>query len=60
MADETATLAEFFTVQKARLASGELDAKSLAPDGPGDANERAAWTALARALFNLDEAITRS
>ncbi len=58
--DETATLAKFFTTQKARFTTGELDARALAPDAPGDANERAAWTALARALFNLDEAITRS
>ncbi len=58
--DETATLAKFFTAQKARFTSGELDAKALAIEAPGDVNERAAWTALARALFNLDEAITRS
>ena len=58
--DETATLAKFFTTQKARFTTGELDAKALAPDAPGDANERAAWTTLARALFNLDEAVTRS
>ena len=58
--DETATLTKFFTTQKARFTTGELDAKTIAPDGPGDAAERATWTALARALFNLDEAITRS
>ena len=58
--DETATLAKFFATQHARFATAETEAKKLAPDGPGDAAERAAWTALARALFNLDEAITRS
>ena len=27
--------------------------------GKGDVNERAAWTALARVLYNLDEAIVK-
>ncbi len=58
--DEVALVAGFFTVQKERFAKGELDAKALAGDGPGDVNERAAWMAVARALLNLDEAITRS
>ena len=57
--DETATLAQFFTAQKTRFTTAEAEAKKLAPDGPAAA-DRAAWTALARALFNLDEAITRS
>ena len=58
--DETATLAKFFTAQQTRFASTEAEAKKLAPEGPGPAADRAAWTALARALFNLDEAVTRS
>ncbi len=33
--------------------------RSVAGPGEGDAMERAAWTALARVLLNLDEAITR-
>lgn len=57
---ETALLARFFEAQKARFTTGGLDASALAADGPGEASERAAWTALVRALLNLDEAITRS
>ncbi len=60
MADETAMLTKFFTTQKWRCESKELDAKAIAGEGPGDVNERAAWTVLARAVFNLDEAITKS
>ncbi|MCE9609841.1 MAG: PSD1 and planctomycete cytochrome C domain-containing protein [Chthoniobacter sp.] len=59
-ADETATLAQFFAAQQARFAASEPEAKKLAPEGPGPAADRAAWTALARTLFNLDEAVTRS
>ncbi len=58
--EEVALLAKFWAAQKERFINGELDAKALAGEGPGEMNERAAWTALARALLNLDEAITRS
>jgi hypothetical protein len=58
--DELINLTNFFNEQKARFAKGELDAKAFAGEGPGDVNERAAWVALARALLNLDEAITKS
>jgi hypothetical protein len=58
--EEVALLARFFTAQKERFRSGELKAQKFASDGPGDVNERAAWTALVRALWNFDEAITRS
>ncbi len=37
----------------------ELDAAAIAGAGAGDANERAAWTVVARALLNLDETITK-
>ena len=57
--DEAASLVRFYEAQKKRLASGELDAEKIAGKGPGDAAERAAWTALARALFNLDEMIVK-
>jgi len=58
--DEVTALAQFYTAQKERFAKGELDARALAGDGAGDVNERAAWTALARALWSFDEFITRS
>jgi hypothetical protein len=57
--EELSELTQFFESQKRRFTAKELDAKALACDGPGDVNERAAWTALARVLFNLDEAISK-
>ena len=58
--DETAALAKFLETQRTRFAANPASAHALAPEGPGDAADRAAWTALARAIFNLDEAVTRS
>ncbi len=58
--DEVAVLARFFEVQKQRFMNKELDAKAIAGEGSGDVMERAAWTALARAILNLDEMITKS
>jgi hypothetical protein len=58
--DEVALLVRFYGDQKRRLENKELDAAALAGPGGGDAVERAAWTALARALLNLDEAITKN
>ena len=59
--DEVALLSKFYADQKETLHEGRtFDAKALAGEGPGEVNECAAWTALARALWNLDEAITRS
>ena len=52
-------LAKFLAAQKHRFASGDLDAKLIAGEGPGDVTERAAWTTLARAILNLDETITK-
>jgi hypothetical protein len=57
--DELAKLVTFVQAQKRRFESKELDAAAVAGPGAGDVNERAAWTALARVLFNLDEMITR-
>jgi hypothetical protein len=57
--DERLKLVEFLATQRTRLQAGELDAAKLAGKGEGDVIERAAWTALARALFNLDEVITK-
>jgi hypothetical protein len=63
--DEVDQLVKFFETQKERCDRKELDASKIA--GPGDdrrktgptINEWAAWTALARILFNLDEAIVK-
>lgn len=60
---ELAMLQQFVDQQRARLTAGELDPVTLsgAPDaGRDDQIELAAWTTLARALFGLDEAITRN
>ena len=55
--DELPPLRAFLNAQRKRFSTGELDAKALG--GPGADAERAAWTAFARALFNLDETITK-
>jgi len=59
-AEEVALLVKFYHAQQERFASGELDAKALAGEDTANVDECAAWTALARALWNFDEAITRS
>ena len=58
--DETALLVKFFDTQRQRFATNQPEAARVSGSESGDAIERAAWTALARALINLDEAITRS
>jgi hypothetical protein len=58
-AQERKLLLEYLQSQRSRLAAGELDAAKVALPGEGDIIERAAWTLAARALFNLDEAISR-
>jgi hypothetical protein len=55
-ADETAKIVHFFDGQKKRLAAGELDAKRIA--GVDDISA-AAWTAIARAVFNLNETVVK-
>jgi hypothetical protein len=59
--EEVNQLVKYFEKQKQRCERKEIDAAKLA--GAGDAgpviNERAAWTAIARTLFNLDEAIVK-
>jgi hypothetical protein len=57
--EEVVLLLKFLDVQRSRFEKKELDAAAVAGTGEGDVNERAAWTALARVLFNLDEAITK-
>ncbi len=58
-ADELRLLNDFLARQQARLANHEVDAAKVAGAGEGNVAERAAWTALARALLNLDETITK-
>ena len=41
------------------LRAGQLDARAIAGGADGDAVQRAAWTLVARAVFNLDEFVTR-
>jgi hypothetical protein len=56
---ELALLVRFYETQKQRLTAKELDPAAIAGPGEGDAIERAAWTLTARAVLNLDEAITK-
>ena len=56
---EVAALTRFYATQKARLETHELDPKTLAAPAPGDPTDRAAWTLLARAVLNLDEAFVK-
>ncbi len=62
--DELARILSFHAAQQQRLAAGELPPETLAgksdaAPGSPSAAERAAWTAVARALLNLDETVTR-
>ncbi|MBI2823393.1 MAG: PSD1 domain-containing protein [Planctomycetia bacterium] len=56
---ERATLLAFHQANQERLAKHELDAAAIAGGGEEDALPRAAWTLTARAVLNLDEAITK-
>jgi hypothetical protein len=56
-ADEVPALTQFLAAQRQRFSAGQLDAKAFA--GANADAELAAWTAVARALFNLDEAATK-
>ena len=58
-ADEITRLSAFVARQQARFVAKELDPAALAGKGDGDQAERAAWTALARALMNTDEFVTK-
>jgi hypothetical protein len=58
-AEETDRLTHFWEAQRERCRRKELDAAALAGAGQGELTDRAAWTALARVLLNLDEAITK-
>ncbi|MFO0844483.1 MAG: PSD1 and planctomycete cytochrome C domain-containing protein [Gemmataceae bacterium] len=54
---ELAMLTRFHSAQRERFARKELDAAAVG--GPGATDEQAAWTALARVLFNLDETVVK-
>ena len=56
---ERAELIAFLDLQRRRLEDGELDAAAVLGDSGADAAERAAWTLVARAVMNLDEAIVK-
>jgi len=56
---EQQRLAAFVAKQRARFVAKELDPAVLAGPGGGDVIERAVWTALARALMNTDEFVTK-
>ncbi len=58
--DETKALVAFVQAEKKQFEAKELDAAKVAGAGTGDVNERAAWTALARVLLNLDEFVTKN
>jgi hypothetical protein len=58
-ASELAKLVKFYATQKQRFASKELDAATVAGQGGSDLVDLAAWTALARSVLNVDEAIVK-
>jgi hypothetical protein len=56
---EAARIAKFFEAQRARFATDPDRADAVAGPGPAPAADRAAWTAAARAVLNLDEFVTK-
>ncbi len=57
--EEVRTLALHVESQRARLSAGELDAVTIHGGKDAPDRDRAAWTLLARVLFNLDEFVTK-
>jgi len=60
--DELRRLTAFYDRQRVRFRAGELDAAKVTgatPKGGEDLSDLAAWTAVARALMNLDETVTK-
>jgi hypothetical protein len=57
--DEIASLAAFAKKQRERFAAKQIDPDQFAGRGEGNAVERAVWTAVARAVMNLDEMIVK-
>jgi hypothetical protein len=58
-AEELGQIMTFYRNQRCRFEQKELDASVIAGSGAGDPIERAAWSALARVLLNLDETISK-
>ncbi len=56
---ESDLMLAFLDQQRTRLASGELKGAEIAGAAEGDVAARAAWTLVARAVLNLDEAVTK-
>ncbi len=59
---ELAMLLEFQAAQQKRLEAGELNALLILGSAEAEAEhltERASWVMVARAVMNLDEAITK-
>ncbi len=52
-------LVRFHAAQRERFAADPARAATAAGAGEGDAIDRAAWAAVARAVFNLDEFVTK-
>jgi hypothetical protein len=57
-ASEIADLVAFFESQRQRIAAGDLDPAKVAAK-TGATADLAAWTMVARAILNLDEAVTK-
>ena len=57
--DELSTLVEFAGRERERFAGHESAAAKVAGDKSGNVVERATWTAVARAVMNLDESVTK-
>jgi hypothetical protein len=58
-AEELTLLVRFTTAQRERFLADPKRAEAAAGPGNGPAVERAAWAAAARAVFNLDEFVTK-
>ncbi len=57
--DEAAAVLKFFEAQKARFAGGEIQPAKMMKEEKGATAEQAAWSAVVRAILNLDENVTK-